>query len=297
MPRPVGPQSRPARRIPRAASVLCALVVLLSGCAALERELDARKPTVEVEGLRLTGLDFGEARLQLDVRIDNPNPFEVSIAGLDYAVMVTGERLVSGEHRRPLEIPADGAETVGVPIRVRFDDVAAVLGGLGGRESVDYGVEAGVTVDMPVRGETRLPLRASGVLPVPQRPGLALAGVEIERLDASGARLVARIAVDNPNAFALALDGLDYALAVGGRDWASGRTEPDLVVPAGGEETVDLSLELDLAAIGAGAYRLLRGGGDADYRLRGEIAGALGERDLGRFTLGFDSSGRVTLER
>lgn len=293
----LGPQPRPAVQRLRIAWLACALALLLPACAAVERELEGRKPSARVEQVRLTGLDFREARLRVDVVVDNPNPFGVDVAGLDYEVLLAGERVVSGESREGAEIPARGAGTVGVPIRIGFDDVHALARGLGGRESVDYGVELGVTVDVPVRGETRLPVRATGVLPLPQRPDLSLSGLRVERLDAAGARVVAEIAVGNPNAFALALDGLDYALAVGGRDWASGRTATDLAVPAGGRGTIALPLELDFAAIGSTAYGLLSGGGDAAYRLRGELAGGIGERDLGRFDLSFDEGGRVTLGR
>ena len=282
---------------PFAPVLLPIVAVLVAGCAALEDELARRWPTASVESARVAGLDFEAARLALDVRIDNPNPLAVELDGLDYTLRLDGRRVLSGDRGERLEVPADGSGRVAIPLRIPYREVRAVLGGLAERDSVRYAVDLGLQVDVPVLGKRRLPLEASGSLPVPSVPEVRVLGLRVEGLDWSGARAVLDLAVRNPNGFGLALDRLRYGLRVDGDQWASG-AEPDTTrIPAGGEGRIALPLVLDFEAIGRSAYRALAGDDPLDYTLEGTLSGVAGNELMGGFDWSFDRSGRLPVAR
>ena len=272
-----------------------ACIVAIAGCAALESELERRRPTAEVVGARVAGLSFDAARLELDVRVDNPNPVGVDLAGLDYAVALEGRRILSGERERRLAIPADAARTLSLPIDVAFADAAGLLDEVGPGDTAAYAVELGLALDVPLLGRQRVPVRAEGRMPVPRAPEIRVADLRLDRLDWSGARLVFALAVHNPNTFGFALERLDYALRVEGTEWASAGAEPGTRVPARGSATVALPFSVDFGSIGRGAYRLLSGGGAVEYALEGRTAGRTVGAAPAPFEQDFRETGRLRL--
>lgn len=277
-------------------SLASALATLaLAGCAALESELERRRPSAEIADVRLAGLDFDGARLEADVRIDNPNPVAIGLDGLDYALAVEGQRVLSGKREQGLSVPGEGRRTLAVPIDLAFAELARLPGDLAARDSVAYAVELGLALDSPVLGRERLPLRAEGRLPVARAPAIRLADLRVEEFGWRGARLVLDLGVDNPNAFGVELDALRYELHVDGERWASTGAESGTAVPANGRATVSLPFRLDFGAVGREAYRLLTGGGPLDYALEGTARGRAGERALGRFEHAFSRTGRLRL--
>lgn len=283
----------PARRL----LVVTVALFVVAGCAQLEQVFDTSKPTASVEDMRLANVNFERAELVFDVVIDNPNPVGVDLAGFDYALSLEGSEVLSGRRDRAVSLPADGTETIEVPLTVPFAEVESLVGDLAGRERVDYGLELGLDVDVPGAGVQRLGTTTSGSLPVPQRPGIELQRARVDSLSLSGARLVLELVVDNPNAFGIDLDRIGYALAIDGQRWASGKQETGVSLPANGQGGLELPVSVRFGAIGRGAYDLLSGGGQADYTLEADLAGRAGLAGFGAFELPLERSGRVEIAR
>jgi LEA14-like dessication related protein len=275
------------------------LAILLAGtgCAALEREAERRKPSASIDSTRVTGFDFDAARLLVDVRVDNPNPVGIEIAGLDYELRLNGERVLTGDSTDRSDIPARGSGTVAVPITLNYGDLADRVAHLRGRDTVDYAIDLGIMVDVPLLGKRRLPATASGTVPIPQRPEIALRDLRVERLNLGGARVVLDVAVSNPNAFALALKALQYDLNINGSDWASGSLNELTRVGAGERSTLSVPIDLDFAAIGSGVRALLMAGARTDYDLSGVLSGTAGPDLFGDFELSFEETGTIGVAR
>lgn len=273
------------------------LILLLTGagCTAIEREAERRTPSASIESARITGFDFEAARLLVELRVDNPNPVAVRVAGLDYELRLNGQRALTGDSAERAEIPARGTGNVTVPITLTYRDLAERVGDLRDRDTIDYAIDLGIVVDVPLLGERRLPASASGTLPVPQRPDIALNDLRIERLDLSGARLALDVTVSNPNTFELVLGTLGYQLSINGREWATGAIERLPRVGAGERSALSIPIDLDFSAIGSGVRQMLISGGRADYDLSGLLTGTAGENLLGDFELSFQDSGAASL--
>jgi len=277
------------------AGMALAFAVVVTGCAAFDREVERRTPEASVETARIAGLDFDAARLLVDVRVDNPNPVKINVAGLDYELRLDGERALAGDSGERTEIPARGSGTLAVPITLTYAELQDQFAGLRGRDSVDYAIDFGVTVDVPLLGERRVPASVSGTMPIPQRPGITLRDLRVDHLGFDGARVVVDVEVSNPNTFDLALDALRYDLRVDGRDWASGFLARSTRIGPDERATLSIPLELDFAAMSAGVRQMLLGGGRVEYDLSGVLSGAAGEALLGQFELPFDDAGAVGL--
>lgn len=273
------------------------LFLTLSGCAAIEREAERLRPSASIESTRVTGFDFDAARLLVDVRVDNPNPVGIEIAGLDYELRLNGERVLTGESADRSDIPPRGSGTVAVPITLDYGDLADRVGHLRGRDTVDYAIDLGIMVDVPLLGKRRVPVTASGTVPIPQRPEIALRDLRVERLGLGGARVMLDVAVSNPNAFALALNTLQYELSINGGNWARGSLNELSRVGAGERSTMSIPVNLDFAAIGSGVRELLMAGARADYDLSGVLSGTAGPDLFGDFELSFEETGTIGVAR
>ncbi|MFW6278148.1 MAG: LEA type 2 family protein [Halorhodospira sp.] len=267
----------------------------VGGCGLLEERLADRAPSASVDALSLSGLSFDGAELLADVRIDNPNPIGIRMAGLDYQVLVEGSALASGSREEGVRIGALQEGQFDLPVQIRFDALQEMVQSLRGREEVAYTLALDMVFDLPGLGERTVPVEAEGTLPVPRRPEIGVAGIRLKELGWTQARAILELDVTNPNAFELAIDRLSYSLSVDDQPWASADEGVSLRVPAEDQGRLALPLNLELAAIGGSAFRLLREGGGLDYKLDGAIEGSAGDERLGRFDLDYRHAGEAEI--
>ncbi len=272
-----------------------AIVGLVSGCAGLQQALDAQKPTVSLASTRVEAIDFDRADVVFDLRIDNPNAFGIDLAGFDYAIALEGKDFLSGRRERKISLPANGSDTIAVPLTIPFARVQEIVGDLRDRDTIAYEIEVASDVELGVLGTRRVEANERGTLPVPQRPSISMQGARIDRMSLSGAEIVLRLGVDNPNAFAVTLDQLDYNFAVNGQRWATGRYGESVRIAADARTVLALPLSVRFANIGTSAYELLQGNAQVDYRLEANLAGTAGLDGFGAFELPLEHSGRIEL--
>ncbi|TVP53774.1 MAG: hypothetical protein EA349_13185 [Halomonadaceae bacterium] len=270
---------------------LLSLVLLFSGCALFEEEMDRRTPTASVEGTRIAALSFDSVDLMVDVRIDNPNPVGVRLAGLDYDLRLDGERALSGSSDNRSEIPARDSGVVSIPITLGFKDLYGRVGGLRGKNEVGYDLDLGLSVDVPLLGVRRLSANTASTLPLPRPPQVSLGNVRVDHLGLTGARILMDLGVTNPNRFGLDLDALRYSLTVEGQSWISGLVEETTRVSANQNTTLTIPVDLNFASLGTGLYRMLTESRALDYQLQGSMTGTAGDSALGRFDLDFEDLG------
>jgi LEA14-like dessication related protein len=125
-----------------------------------------------------------------------------------------------------------------------------------------------------------------------ERPRLELANIEVKELGLFQQRFLVTLRAQNPNAVALPIRGLTYALDLEGSEFASGATATPFTLPAYGETDVQLELSTSLMRTGQWLFdRLKKGGTTMDYRIRGDI-------DVARTGVGripFENTGQVDL--
>ena len=249
---------------------LCASLVL-AGCATLMEAARASTPDLSVRSMRLAGLSFEGVDLVFDIGIDNPNPLPVTLGGFDYDLLIEGDSFVKGSQEETSRIAAAGQSVVQLPLSLDFGDLRHAFSSLKDQDSTAYELVCELALDVPVLGMRRLPLRHSGRLPVLKPPRVEMGDLRLSKLNLTGADLELQLRLDNPNPFGLALDRLDYQLAVSGRSWASGATEEPVHLAAKGAQTVTIPVSLDFLRMGMTVYRALSGTEALDYHLTGQL--------------------------
>ncbi len=77
-------------------------------------------------------------------------------------------------------------------------------------------------------------------------PDVSLRNVEVQKLDLSAQRFVLSFDVTNPNPFPLPVNMIDYGVKLDGRRFASGETDCEIMVPAGSDSEIAISVDLNL---------------------------------------------------
>lgn len=92
----------------------CLAVALLPGCGGLTRL--EQPPRVTLVGLEPVEVRFLEQRYLAVLRVQNPNPVELPIDGLEYTLAINGSDFADGVSRQRVTVPAWGEKTLEVGV-------------------------------------------------------------------------------------------------------------------------------------------------------------------------------------
>jgi LEA14-like dessication related protein len=134
----------------RSARVLfvAACAVLLAACSTMPSNLVA--PSVEVMGVQMMSTDMFAQRFKLRMRVNNPNDLELPITGLEYTVLMLGDRFAEGVSNEAFVLPAKGEAEFDMLVTTSFvSSFGRLLSRAGGGklESIDYEITGKVFVD------------------------------------------------------------------------------------------------------------------------------------------------------
>lgn len=131
--------------------------LLLSGCATLL--LQAEPPEVLVSDVKPLGSTLFEQRLQVDLRVRNPNTFDLDVTGLDFTLSLNDERLARGLANQSVVIPRLGEAILTVKTTTSTLDVFQQLLQLTSGEDIMYQISGVLHVQ-----DMALPFDNEGVL-------------------------------------------------------------------------------------------------------------------------------------
>jgi LEA14-like dessication related protein len=272
-------------------STLVAAAFLLASCAGL-RDLARsafKEPKLTFRSASLQALDMEGATVGFTWDLENPNGFGVDLARVGWTIDVEGTRVAAGDLPGGLQIRANGTAPVTFPVRVRFQDVPGIVSLLGsGKDVVQYRLGGAIGVRTPI-GIIDLPLSHEDRLRLPSVPRFAVEGIALRSMGFSEIALDVRLRVKNPNAFALPLGRIDYALAIGGAPVARADGAALAGVPGGASAVVAIPVRLDVGSAGRAAADLARGG-EVDVGLTGRAM-------VGGIPLPLDLRARVPARR
>jgi LEA14-like dessication related protein len=269
-------------------TVVCILIVLAgagSGCA---------KPSARLVGISVSEISPDSVTLAVDVDVTNPNLLPLPMANLDYKLASGVATFLSGE--APLEgaVPGMGSKTFTLPVTLKYAELLSRLKGVTPGMVVPYDAEVGLSVDLPVLGMTRFPLAKSGELPIPAMPKVSIRDIAWSTVSLNETAGVVTLNVENPNAFALNLQKLNYGLSLGGVEVAKSSLAEVVAFEAnGGAGTVQIPITFSPKELGLGVLRML-GGSESAYGLSGTMAV---DTPYGKMSLPINAIGRAGFKR
>ncbi len=222
---------------------LLTLLLGLAGCAVLQEQL--KNPEVAVQKVDITRLSLTDMDLGVQLGIDNPNPFGIALAGLDYRVEIEGQPLIRGQSDQRVKVASGGKSQLTLPLSLHYQDMADGLGALLRQDRVAYTLSGKLDF-----GLISVPYSHRGELDLPSLPRLSVEALEVEQLTLQGVSLLLSLGLENPNDFPINLNGMRYDLSLAGRQVSRGESIAPMAVEAGAKGRSGLRLQLDYAAIG-----------------------------------------------
>lgn len=277
---------------------IAALVLGLSACTPMVRQaLENQRPQVSVVDERLTGLDFERITIAFGIKVDNPNPVGIDLEGLDYELKLDGHSFLAGKQDKQMQIAASGASRVELPLSMTFKEIQEGLSGLKGKDQVPYELTTGLMIKVPLLGTFRYPVVSQGVLPVPQLPAISLQSLKLENLSFSGATLMLKLLVDNPNDFSVSLNSLNYDVKINGKHLANGNSQTLGNIREKQKSVISLPLSIGLMDLSSGFSDMLKSSEPLNYAVVGKLNGSTSNRLIGNFDMPIESSGRIRLSQ
>jgi LEA14-like dessication related protein len=104
-----------------------------------------------------------------------------------------------------------------------------------------------------------------------QNPKVSLTGVKVLNMGLFSQSYRLELNIQNPNSFPLPISGLTYGLALNNTAFAKGQANEAVVVPAHGEQKLNINTVSDLATILAQLQQWRTLGRSLSYKLDGEL--------------------------
>ncbi|WP_456443004.1 LEA type 2 family protein [Caldithrix abyssi] len=278
--------------------VLLLGLFMLNGCQQLWpllQKMNIQKPVVKLKTVQLHGLSLKGIDLEAKLSIKNPNPVGIKLAGYDYELLIEEHSFLNGRQEQTLKIAAHGQSEIGIPFSFSFKQLYKSFQTLKTADSITYTLRSGLTFDVPVLGKIRLPVQTTQRLPNVKIPEFKVAALKLKHLGFNGADLSLSLEVDNPNAWSLDLQNLNYQFVVNGQKWIEGILQQKLQIGQKQKQRIEIPVHLNFLEMGRSLYQLLKNPAPLEYQLTGRARLNSSIKLLGSFELPLDQKGRIKL--
>ena len=142
------------------ATYLCGLA--LAGCAALP--LNLKTPGISFVGLKTVEASVFEQKLEVRLKVNNPNSIELPVNGLDVDIELAGEPFAHGVSARELVVPALGEAEFDMNVTANAATALLKIAGEKKSDAIGYKLKGKLSTKL---GMVRtIPFEESGTLPV-----------------------------------------------------------------------------------------------------------------------------------
>jgi len=236
---------------------LLLLLPLFLGCSLLRQAGSSafERPTLSFKEARLPEIDFKGAELDLVFLVTNPNPVGLDLTRASYNLEVEGHKVASGTPKSGLKIPGGGTTEVTFPAKLQWNEIAPALEAVFAMDQVRYKASGELGV-----GPVTLPLQHEGTFAAPKMPKIDVGSLQITSISLTGARLSLPLKIANMNGFPLPLGGILGTVDIAGATVGRIALPEAAPVPAKGESTVTLPLNVSFLQSGAAAAQAIRSG-------------------------------------
>lgn len=270
-------------------------VIFFQGCASLQQLASVEKPSVSLDNYRISSLSLKEAEVTFDIKIDNPNPIALNLESYSYQFNIEDNSFLKGSQKSDTQIGANADQIIQLPVRFTYQELFESVKAVVNKDEIAYTFGADLNLDLPLLGLINIPVEQTGTLPVIKLPSLSVKGLDVKKLSFSSADLELDVAFNNPNAFGINLEDVDYNLEINGLTSISGALKQAFQIEKGSTETVKIPISINLLQLGMSAYQAISNKEDFEYTISGS---ALVDTDLPVFkssAFNFDKSGLVNI--
>ncbi|EYU33584.1 hypothetical protein ABFS82_08G179700 [Erythranthe guttata] len=125
------------------------------------------KPEADITDVDFKGFGLDGITLLAKISITNPYSVPIPIGEIAYAVKSADRCIVSGTIPDPGSIKGNGDTMLEVTVKVPHGAMVSLIRDVGGDWDIDYVLELGLIIDLPVIGNFTIPMSYKGEMKLP----------------------------------------------------------------------------------------------------------------------------------
>jgi LEA14-like dessication related protein len=266
-------------------------------CASVQNLMNIKKPGVSVQDVRITHLTFASIDLSFIIAIENPNALSVSLAGFDYNLILDNNSFLKGEQEKTVSIESRSTSQVEIPLQLTFQEIYNTFSSLSKKDSSEYEAKFGLNFNLPILGNTRIPINKKGKIPLLRLPSVRISSLKLKSMGITTANLELDLQINNSNPVQFLLNQFQYNFQVAGNNWANGITKEKVAINPNSNSEIKIPIELNFLQIGQSAYQLINRNNQIDYQFDGNINFDTSSDLLKNVNLPINTSDKIDLTR
>ncbi|KAJ8900438.1 hypothetical protein K2173_025215 [Erythroxylum novogranatense] len=128
---------------------------------------DMEKPEATVTDVNLKKVSLGNIQYEAKVSVKNPYSTPIPICEISYTLKSAGREIASGTIPDPGSLKGNDTTNLDVPVKVPHSILVSLVRDIGADWDVDYELELGLTIDLPVIGNFTIPISSNGEIKLP----------------------------------------------------------------------------------------------------------------------------------
>jgi LEA14-like dessication related protein len=117
--------------------LLFSLSIFLMSCLSWIME----KPSFVLRGIILSPHSSTEMNILLDLEVQNPNRFDLTLKSFEYTFYLKNEEIGNGRLEKELVIPSSSTTQVQIPVVAKFKDLGGILKAIFTGDELPYKIE------------------------------------------------------------------------------------------------------------------------------------------------------------
>jgi len=217
-------------------SLIVAMMMIISACSTLQKELKnhVKTPEVNYQSISLGKVAMDSIELNPIFNIANKNAFSLPINTINYELSLNNEKMFAGETEAIGTLPANSDKNVSLSIDLTKETLTSLQQLLFKDKKLNYQVKGNVNVM-----GLAIPFEKSATLYVPE-----IKIIDFKVVNASFTQLdiILSVAIDNQNAFSLPLENVNYSVTSNNKSLFKGELKSQNI--AQGKNNIQLPLSI-----------------------------------------------------
>jgi len=132
-----------------------------------EKLVNVQKPEASIDNVDFKRLSSDSAEYLAKMSVKNPYGHTVPICEISYTLKSAGRVIASGKMPDPGSLRASETTMLELPVKVPHSVLVSLAKDIGADCDIDYELEVGLTVDLPIIGNFTIPLSTKGEIKLP----------------------------------------------------------------------------------------------------------------------------------
>lgn len=132
-----------------------------------EKVGDIPKPEPTVNNVDLKNVTRESIEYKADVSVKNPYTHSIPICEISYSLKSGDKEIASGNISDPGSLKASDTTALEVPVKVPYSILMTLAKDIGYDWDIDYQLDLGFTVDLPIVGDFTIPVSSKGEIKLP----------------------------------------------------------------------------------------------------------------------------------